>query len=201
VIAGGKLTTYRVMAKDAVDFALGPQAKSKPAITQHLPLLGAESFEVTVNQAPRLARRYGWDRTRTKHLVSRYGSLINQITALIDAEPDLGQPIQHAEHYLRAEAVYAATHEGVIHLDDVMMNRTRLNYEVPDAGVAASREIARLVAPHLGWSRLRVRQEVARYAARVQAEKAAALAPDDAAAEAARAEATDLTPMVDLGTP
>ncbi|MDR3107772.1 MAG: glycerol-3-phosphate dehydrogenase/oxidase [Bifidobacteriaceae bacterium] len=199
MIAGGKLTTYRVMAQDAVDFALGQAAaKAKPSITEHLPLLGAEGYDAVRNNAPRLARRYGWDRDRTLHLLGRYGSRVSDITDLIDADPALGEPITDAQHYLKAEVVYAATHEGVIHLDDVMMSRTRLNHEVPDAGLAASQQIAQLVAPHLGWSSTRVKAEVAAYAARVEAERAAAEAATDADAEAVRLRAKDLTPMDDL---
>ncbi|MDR2564482.1 MAG: glycerol-3-phosphate dehydrogenase/oxidase [Bifidobacteriaceae bacterium] len=200
MIAGGKLTTYRVMAKDAVDFALGKgAAAAKPSITKHLPLLGAEGYDAVRNNAPKLASRYGWDRTRTLHLLGRYGSRVADITDLIDSDPSLAEPIPGGEHYLKAEAVYAATHEGVIHLDDVMMSRTRLNHEVPDAGLAASSVIARLVAPHLGWDQARIEAEVAGYAARVEAERAAARLATDAEAEAARLQAQELTPMEDLG--
>ncbi|MDR2373051.1 MAG: glycerol-3-phosphate dehydrogenase/oxidase [Bifidobacteriaceae bacterium] len=200
MIAGGKLTTYRVMAEDAVDFALGRRAAAaKPSITKHLPLLGAEGFDAVRNNAPRLARHYHWDRDRTLHLLGRYGSRVSDITDLIDADPALGQPIAGAEHYLAAEVVYAATHEGVIHLDDVMMSRTRLNHEVPDAGLAASAVIARLVAPHLGWDERRVQAEVAGYASRVEAERAAAELASDGEAEAARLAAADLTPMAAPG--
>jgi glycerol-3-phosphate dehydrogenase len=201
VIAGGKLTTYRVMAEDAVDFALGAAAAAKPSITKHLPLLGAEGYDAVRNNAPKLARRYGWDRARTLHLLGRYGSRVLDITDLIDADRSLGQPLAGAGHYLKAEIVYAATHEGVIHLDDVMMSRTRLNHEVPDAGLSASAAIAQLVAPHLGWDQARVEAEVAGYAARVEAERAASLLASDAEAEAARLRAKELTPMEDLGQP
>ncbi|MDR1635302.1 MAG: glycerol-3-phosphate dehydrogenase/oxidase [Bifidobacteriaceae bacterium] len=198
MIAGGKLTTYRVMAEDAVDFALGPGAAAKPSITKDLPLWGAEGYHAVRNNAPKLAARHGWDRDRTLHLLGRYGSRVSDITDLIEADRSLGDPIPGAEHYLKAEVVYAATHEAVIHLDDVMMSRTRLNHEVPDAGLAASSVIADLVAPHLGWDRDRVKAEVAGYAARVAAERAAAQLATDAEAEAARLRAQDLTPMQDL---
>ncbi|MDR1442206.1 MAG: glycerol-3-phosphate dehydrogenase/oxidase [Bifidobacteriaceae bacterium] len=199
MIAGGKLTTYRVMAEDAVDFALGGAARAKPSITKDLPLLGAEGFDAVRNNAPKLARAYGWSRQRTLHLLGRYGSRVSEITDLIDSDPALGEPITGGEHYLKAEAVYAATHEGVIHLDDVMMSRTRLNHEVPDAGRAASVVIAQLIAPHLGWNKARVKAEVDGYAARVEAEGAAAELPTDREAEAVRLKAQGLTPMEDLG--
>jgi glycerol-3-phosphate dehydrogenase len=195
-IAGGKLTTYRVMAKDAVDFVLGPRAKSMPCVTDRLPLLGAEGYDATVARAKRIAGRYGWDPQRLRDLLGRYGSLIWEIIDLIDADPDLGEPITGGEGYLRAEAVYAATNEGVIHLEDVMVNRTRLNHEVEDSGLAASHEIAQLIAPILGWDEARTAEEIDNYRARVEAQWAAAKAPSDAAAQALRTQVPDLTPMV-----
>jgi glycerol-3-phosphate dehydrogenase len=197
MIAGGKLTTYRVMAEDAVDFALGPKAKRKPSVTKDLPLLGAAGFDATMNQGAVIARKYGWDKDRTEHLLGRYGSLIGDITDLIDSDPTLAEPIEGGEYYLKAEAVYAATHEGALHLDDVMMNRTRLNHEVPDSGLAASKVIAELIAPYLGWSKTRTTKEVRNYAQRVKAERAALLTDTDQEAEAVRLEAHDLTPMIE----
>ncbi|MDR0365640.1 MAG: glycerol-3-phosphate dehydrogenase/oxidase [Bifidobacteriaceae bacterium] len=199
VIAGGKLTTYRVMAEDAVDFALGEDATRRPSITKDLPLLGAQGFTAVQNGARHLARRYGWTKERTAHLLGRYGTLVSEITDLIDADPSLGEPLEAGRHYLKAEVVYAATHEGVVHLEDIMMSRTRLNYEVADAGLAASEEIAKLVAPALGWSRARRNREVEAYRERVEAERAAATMESDAEAEAARLLVKDLTPMEDLG--
>ena len=89
-IAGGKLTTYRVMAEDAVDFALGSaEAKAKPSVTADLPLLGAEGFAAARNQADRLGARYGLDADRMKHLLSRYGSEVESLLATIDADPTM----------------------------------------------------------------------------------------------------------------
>ena len=55
MIAGGKLTTYRVMAKDAVDFAIGERAASLPSLTDRIPLAGAEGHAVLQRQAPQIA--------------------------------------------------------------------------------------------------------------------------------------------------
>ncbi|MBD4603711.1 glycerol-3-phosphate dehydrogenase, partial [Xanthomonas citri pv. citri] len=65
--------------------------------------------------------------------------------------------------YLRAEIVYAARAEGVVHLDDVIERRTRLSTEVRDRGVAAAEEIASLVAPELGWDEERIAGEIRAY--------------------------------------
>lgn len=198
VIAGGKLTTYRVMAKDAVDFAIGSRATTLPSITDRVPLIGAEGLEVVQRQSRDTAQRYGWDRGRMDHLLHRYGSLIHELIDLIEEEPALAEPLKNAPAYIGAEVVYAATHEGVLHLDDVMMHRTRLNYEQADKGVGALEEIADLIGPRLGWDAATREKEIAAYRSRAEAEFAAAEAPDDVAAEVARLQAEDLSPMLPL---
>lgn len=201
VIAGGKLTTYRVMAKDAVDFAIGSRAASLPSITERIPLVGAEGLEVVQRQSRDIGQRYGWDRGRMDHLLHRYGSLIGELLELIDAEPALGEPLKGAPAYIGAEAVYAVTHEGALHLDDVLMHRTRLNYEQLDKGVGALEEITDLIAPRLGWDAERRASEIDLYRSRAEAENAAADEPDDASAERVRLQAPDVAPFVDLTEP
>ncbi|MCC2313922.1 glycerol-3-phosphate dehydrogenase/oxidase [Cellulomonas xiejunii] len=200
VVAGGKLTTYRVMAKDAVDFALGSRATTLPSITHDVPLVGAEGLRVVQRQARATGARYGWDRPRLDHLLHRYGSLLQELTDLCDERPELAQPLEHAPAYIGAEVVYAVSHEGALHLDDVLMHRTRLNYEQADKGTGALEEIADLVAPVLGWDDATRRREIEAYRARAEAEAAAAAEPDDAAAERVRLRAADVAPLLPLGT-
>lgn len=195
VIAGGKLTTYRVMAKDAVDFAIGSRATTLPSLTHELPLVGAEGLHVLQRQARAIGKRYGWDRPRMDHLLHRYGSLLGELTDLCDERPELARPLAHAPAYVGAEIVYAASHEGALHLDDVLMHRTRLNYEQADKGVGALEEIADLVAPVLGWDDATRTREIEAYRARAEAEEAAAAEPDDASAEKVRLRALDIAPM------
>jgi len=205
VIAGGKLTTYRVMAKDAVDFAIGSRATSLPSITHDLPLVGAEGLQVFQRQARAISQRYGWTRPRMEHLLHRYGSLLGELIDLVDADPRLADPLKNADAYIGAEIVYAASHEGALHLDDVLMHRTRLNYEQADKGLGAIEEIADLVAPVLGWDEHTRSREIEAYRARCEAEDAAAEELDDAEAVKVRLRAADLSPMlrdggVDAGT-
>jgi len=195
VIAGGKLTTYRVMAKDAVDFALGGRAHSLPSITSTIPLVGAEGLQVLQRQAPTIARRYGWTQARLDHLLHRYGSLLGELTEAVDADPGLGKPLAEAPAYLRAEVAYAVTHEGALHLDDVLMYRTRLNYEQTDRGVGAIDEIADIMAPLLGWDDETRTRETTTYRERAEAEAAAELQPDDESAEQVRLKAAEIAPL------
>ncbi len=195
VIAGGKLTTYRVMAKDAIDFAIGGRAHTLPSITDTIPLAGAEGLQVLQRQAPTIARRYGWSRAMLDHLLHRYGSMLPELIEMVDADRSLGERVTGAPAYLRVEIAYAVTHEGALHLDDIFMHRTRLNYEQADRGLGAIEEIADIVAPLLGWDAGTRAEEIAAYRARAEAEAAAEQEPDDASAQRVRLSAPDITPL------
>ncbi len=193
VIAGGKLTTYRRMAEDAVDVALGAErARVQPSITRRIQLVGAVGYEATRAQAGPVARRMGWDRHRTEHLLSRYGSELTVLADLVRDDPGLGRPLAAAPDYLRAEVAYAVTHEGALHLTDVLERRVRLAVEQPDGGCAALDETGGIVAPLLGWDRATLDREKAAYRRAVEARLAAAEAPDDETA--ARIIAASLVP-------
>lgn len=118
------------------------------------------------------------------HLLHRYGSMMSELLAAIDKQPDLARPLRYAPDYLRVEVHYAATHEAVLHLADVMLHRTRLAYEMRDGGVTATEEILDVIAPVLGWDVARCRQEAADYAKLHAAIIAAATMQDDLSAEA-----------------
>ncbi|WP_328401274.1 glycerol-3-phosphate dehydrogenase [Nocardia sp. NBC_00403] len=187
VIAGGKYTTYRVMAADVVDAAVeGLGRAAAPSVTEHLPLLGAVGYQELATDVHSVAQRVGLSTTTVERLLGRYGSAVCDLFELIVTDADLGKPITGAEEYLAAEIVYAVTHEGALHLDDVLTRRTRISIESRDRGLAAAPEIAWLIGPHLGWDAADTDREVARYLDRVQAELAANEAADDETANAAR---------------
>jgi len=198
VIAGGKLTTYRVMAKDAVDFAIGQRASALPSITHKIPLLGAVGLDAVRRQARPWASRYRWTPAMVDHLLHRYGSNLREIVELCEAQPDLAKPLEHAPAYLRAEIAYGVSHEGALHLEDLLLHRTRLNYEIADRGLAALPEIADVVAPLLGWDDATRDAEVRSYTDRANAEAAAEQEPDDPAAERTRLAAEDISPLQPL---
>jgi glycerol-3-phosphate dehydrogenase len=191
-IAGGKYTTYRVMAKDAVDAALDDVGGGvPPSVTEHIPLVGAEGYHAMVNQLDRLSRRVGVPAWRLQRLLDRYGSMTEELLALADDDPSLLEPLPGAEEYLRIEIVYAASHEGALHLDDILARRTRISIETPDRGTSSARFVADLVAPILGWDGERISNEVAAYEARVAAERESQKQDDDLAADATRVAAPD----------
>ncbi|MGB3167952.1 MAG: glycerol-3-phosphate dehydrogenase/oxidase [Rhodococcus sp. (in: high G+C Gram-positive bacteria)] len=193
VIAGGKYTTYRVMAKDAVDAAVHGLERNVPkCVTENIPLVGAEGYLGAYNSRNLTAERAGMRVSRIEHLLGRYGTLINELLELIEADQELGKPLDSAPEYLRAEVVYAASHEGAQHLDDILTRRTRISIEVPDRGDAAAAEVARLVAPVLGWDERHVSEEIEHYRLRVLAERDSQQQLDDDTADAARLGAPDV---------
>lgn len=200
VVAGGKYTTYRIMAKDAVDeavFGLETHLDRKvPAsTTERVPLLGAEGYAALWNSRTVLARRSGLHEARIEHLLHRYGSLVHELLDLVAADPSLGEPLTGGSDHLRVEIVYAASHEGARHVDDALTRRTRLSITTFDRGVGAVAETARLMAGVLGWSEEQVVKEVEHYEARVAAERQSQQMPDDETADAARLGAPDMVPL------
>ncbi|MBJ7321315.1 MAG: glycerol-3-phosphate dehydrogenase/oxidase [Rhodococcus sp.] len=193
VIAGGKYTTYRVMAKDAVDAAVHGLERTVPkCVTENIPLVGADGYLGAYNSRNLTAERTGMRVSRVEHLLGRYGTLMGEVLDLIDADPELGKPLDSAPEYLKAEVVYAASHEGAQHLEDILTRRTRISIEVPDRGEAAAEEVARLVAPILGWDDQHRAEEIEHYRLRVLAERDSQQQPDDETADAARLGAPDV---------
>jgi glycerol-3-phosphate dehydrogenase len=196
VVAGGKYTTYRVMAKDAIDaVSHSLDEKVPPCCTDRVPLVGAEGYAAQWNSRHRIAGRHGIHVARVEHLLQRYGSRVAEVLALVDADPSLGEPLTGADDYLRAEIVYAASHEGARHLDDVLTRRTRISIETFDRGVSSAPVAAALVGPVLGWTEGQVTREVQHYLARVAAERLSQQQPDDSTADSARLGAPEIVPV------
>jgi glycerol-3-phosphate dehydrogenase len=200
VVAGGKYTTYRVMAKDAVDEAvhglesvLGRTVGE--CVTESVPLVGADGYQALWNQRRTLAAQSSIAVNRLEHLLQRYGSVVLEVLNLVAAEPELAEPLPGAEDYLKVEAVYAVTHEGARHLDDVLTRRMRISIETFDRGVAAAPYVAELVRGHLGWDAAQTQREIDHYLKRVEAERESQRQPDDLTADAARKGAADVVPV------
>lgn len=192
-IAGGKYTTYRVMAADAVDAAREDLSAGVPdSVTEHIPLVGAEGYQALVNQLDTLSRRHDLPPWRITHLLDRYGSLAVDLFALIDEDRSLAAPLPGAEEYLTVEVVHAARHEATIHLNDLLTRRTRISIETTDRGIQAAESAGRILARELGWDEERTRSEIDHYLRRVQAEIESQQMTEDERADAERTEATDI---------
>ena len=191
-IAGGKYTTYRVMGKDAVDLAVHMlDGRIADSVTDRTPLIGADGYQALWNSRHRLATESGLHVARIEHLLHRHGTKIAELLAMVADRPELGEPLPEADAYLAVEALYATSHEGALHVDDVLARRTRISIESWDRGVAAARPVAQLMAEVLGWSDEMVDNEVAIYEARVAAERDSQRQHDDQTADAARLMAPD----------
>ncbi|GIU85561.1 MAG: glycerol-3-phosphate dehydrogenase [Acidimicrobiia bacterium] len=166
-VTGGKLTTYRRMAADAVDEVvrvLGVDARSR---TKHLRLHGVTGWD-----SPDLPRE----------LATRYGGDARDVLALARADARLGEPLVPGLPTIRAEVVYAARAEMARTVDDVLSRRTRVRILARDASAAAADEVAGLMAGELGWDEAERRRQAERYRAAVAAERAAAQLPETALA-------------------
>ncbi len=194
LIAGGKLTTYRVMAKDAVDAARHSLGDSDipDSITDRIPLVGASGFEARQNQRVMISRRTGLSLAQVDHLLGRHGGQIDEVLTLIGSRPELAEPLSGAEGYLAAEVVHAVTHEAARHLDDVLTRRTRISIETFDRGTVAARPAAELMAGELGWDAARLEDEVDHYLRRVEAERQSQQMLTDHEADEARVSAPDI---------
>jgi len=193
VVAGGKWTTYRIMAKDAIDEAVAAiDGTYSDSITDDIALLGAEGYHAAWNKRSKIARAFDIHKVRVEHLLNRYGVLTDDLLALIKDRPELQEPLPGADDYIGAEVVYAASHEGALHLEDVLARRTRISIEAWDRGVSAAPVAARLMAEVLGWDDERVEREVSNYLRRVAAERASQEQPDDESADRVRLDAPDI---------
>jgi glycerol-3-phosphate dehydrogenase len=194
-VAGGKYTTYRVMAKDLIDAAAADLPREvSPSCTDRVPLVGADGYPARWNRRAALARDASLPEATVERLLGRYGSCVDDLLDLVAGDRDLAAPIEGAPGYLQAEVVYACTHEGAMHLEDVLDRRTRISFETRHRGADSAACVAALMAGPLGWDDAQVEREVAHFRRRVEAELEAQGTGDDQAALASRARVEDLLP-------
>ncbi len=205
VIAGGKYTTYRVMARDLIDAAVrdlaagsggtgttsgsaggvgavGAEGAIPASRTDQVPLAGADGFAELRAAREQLASSAGLPVTQIDRLLGRYGSDVTDLFDLMARKPGLKEPVPGAGPYLGAEIVYACTHEGALGLDDVLSRRTRIRIEVRDRGAKAASHAAELMALELGWDGSRMAAEITGYHELIAADLAAESMPDDRSA-------------------
>jgi glycerol-3-phosphate dehydrogenase len=164
-IAGGKYTTYRVMAADAIDAVVtemaGDTGPVGPSRTANVPLAGALGFAEQWERREELVAASGLSLAAVEHLLRRHGVLTREVLDLVAERPELGARMHPEAEYLAAEVVHAVTHEGARHLDDVLVRRTRLALETRDGARSVALAAAELVAPVLAWTAADVDAEVA----------------------------------------
>lgn len=191
-IAGGKLTTYRVMAQDTVDRACEAVGVDVPPTkTDQIPLVGATGYSAMNDSREELASRYGVTESEIRRLLHRYGSEATEILDLAASDPILAKQAPSGP-YLGAEIRFAVECEAALHLDDVLTRRTRLSIECDDRGTEAAEFVASIMGPLLSWDGAAVARELEHYTKRVAAERDSQTMPDDHTADAARLGAPDI---------
>jgi glycerol-3-phosphate dehydrogenase len=164
-VNGGKLTTYRRMAADAVDEVVEILGHGHHSHTKRLKLRGAK----------------GWDASGIpSELASRYGGDARDVVALQRSDSSLAQPLVPGLAYTKAEALYAARVEMAHTLDDVLSRRTRARLLARDASADAAPEVAELLATELGWDDAETQRQVERYRAAVDIERQSGGLPETA---------------------
>lgn len=173
-IAGGKYTTYRVMAEDAVDVASAELRRIVPdSSTAQLPLLGADGYVALTNKVPLLAKEYGISEESIRHLLDRYGSEIATLLELTRDRPELKKKIDPKLEYLKVEVLYAVEFEGARTLMDIVDRRTRIAFESEDHGLAIVKDLVEIVAKPLGWNATEKKSQIEQFKAHVKKERIA----------------------------
>ncbi len=173
-VVGGKYTTYRTMARDAVDTTARALGRALPrCATARVPVVGAAGWPAMRHRTDAIARDTGVDVGHVVRLLGRYGDEVPEVLAPVRTDASLGRPLAGAPGYLAAEYRYAATHEQAMTLEDVLTRRTHVAIEERDGGEAVAPAAAAVVAPVLGWDAARQAREVDDHLASVRADRAA----------------------------
>ena len=177
-IAGGKLTTYRVMAEQVVDRAARKlrdvfKVESGISPAENLPLPGApdEPWAEFADRIEREGGALGLDADVAKHLARAYGEDAELMLEAVRGDRALGERILPPHPYVWAEVPHAVGHEMAMSLDDLLIRRLHLFYEARDGGLSVARAVAERMArePGIGWVAAEVERQVERYRASVEA--------------------------------
>jgi glycerol-3-phosphate dehydrogenase len=161
------------MGRDVIDLAVNDLRRIvAESVTDKLPAIGADGYFALVQQSSQLSELSGLSESTILHLLNRYGSLISEILEIIESDKKLSQPISDDLPYLKAEVIYAVTHEGAQTVDDVISRRTRIAFEASDGGESLASGIATLMAPSLGWDAAAKRASVSEFTKQLKNERA-----------------------------
>ncbi|MBA2572336.1 MAG: glycerol-3-phosphate dehydrogenase/oxidase [Gemmatimonadetes bacterium] len=175
-VAGGKLTTFRVMAAEAVDAAAKilreERSLTVPASpTEGLPLPGApdEPWDHFRERMLARARGVGLSQEQADHLLRAYGTATVDLLGAVQENPTMGEPIVAELPYIRAELAHVVQREMTLTLEDALQRRLHLLYEAEDGGMSVARGVAELLArePNLGWDDAEIQRQLAAYRATV----------------------------------
>ena len=181
-VSGGKMTTYRVMARDAVDRIDAREGGARPCVTANLMLAGGVGWLDASSGLAGRGARLGLDPATMAHLFASLGTLSAGVLDLVERDVSLAARLNPDLPAIRAEVAYAARAEAALTVGDVLARRLRLDLESADHGTGAAPETAALLAGALGWAAERREGEVRRYAAYAEQRNAGLRSPAERAA-------------------
>jgi glycerol-3-phosphate dehydrogenase len=170
-ITGGKLTTYRRMAKDVVDRVVARDGRRAGCRTDQIPLGGNRPLEQVHAEVRAAASSLGLDERAADGLVRQHGERAHDVLSLVAQDSSLGDALSPSAPYLFAEVVHAARAEGAVTLDDVLSRRLRLSIRARDAGLPAAPRAAQLLATQTGRDAAWAAAQVAAYTDTVRRER------------------------------
>jgi glycerol-3-phosphate dehydrogenase len=142
-------------------------------VTEKIPVVGADGYFALEQQSAQLAELTGLPKSTITHLLNRYGSLISEIFEIIEEDKKMAEHLSPDLNYIKAEILYAASHEGAQSVDDVMSRRTRIAFEASDGGESLASVVANLIAPVLGWDAAAKKESISQYTKQLKNERAA----------------------------
>jgi glycerol-3-phosphate dehydrogenase len=171
-IAGGKLTTYRLMANQLMSHVLKSMKtrnliqEIKPTISDKVFLSGFTSKDalLTVQEdVKQKATKLGLDQSIALHLVEDYGCNAEQVLNLVKENNSLGDRLVPELPFIKAEVIYSVRFEQTSRLDDFLVRRTRIAFFTHDQGVIAASTVVQLMATELNWPQAKQETELERY--------------------------------------
>jgi glycerol-3-phosphate dehydrogenase len=166
-IAGGKLTTYRNMAKDTVNAVCKALGRAAECVTDQQPLPGGlpVSYEEYMREAlPELSSRYAMAPETVRHLISFYGARAEEVLELARKEPSLRAPISPDSRDVYAQVLLGVREEGAKTLSDIILRRMHLGISA-GRGDQQAEKIAALAGKELGWSDDEIKHRVEQFRA------------------------------------
>jgi len=161
-VLGGKWTTYRAMAEDAVNAVqqqLGMAVGG--CVTRETRLSGSEAYSDSYPQS--LETSYAIGEATAKHLAEKFGTRAAKVLELVQPQPELAQPLVDGYPAIRAEIAYAARREMAATLDDVLERRTGLQFYSWDRARKAAPVAAAIMQREMGWDEAHKQREIRDY--------------------------------------
>ncbi len=171
-IAGGKLTTYRLMANQLMSFVITSMKTRKlvqdvkETITDKLFLSGftaEQTLEAVQTQIRAKAEKLRLDKTIADHLVEDYGINAEEVLKIVTENPSLFTRLTPKLPFIQAEVIYCVRAEQATRLDDFLVRRTRIAFLSADQGLSVAPSVAKLMSQELNWSQNKIETELHRY--------------------------------------